>query len=168
MIVNPKQAVDDGVITNVGDGQVQQNGIDIRIDRMYRVRGSAYLGIAKKLMPNFDEVHPRKNAETGEWVFDLSPEQSYVFDAVEVVDMPENLMALIVTRSTLNRCGIRVTSGVWDSGFRGTLGGFINTGSIPAFIERGSRIAQVVFYNADSASMYNGQYQDGNSQSVGK
>lgn len=170
MIVNPKKIIEIGAVTGIGsDKQIQQNGIDLRIDKLYRVRGSAYLGENFKTMPAFDEVNPRYKADQDAWVFDLASGQSYGFDTVEGIKVPENMMALIVTRSTLNRVGARITSGVWDSGFESAnIGGLITSQSIPIFLEKNSRVCQIIFYEADAASLYSGQYQKGNSASVGK
>lgn len=169
MIVNPRYILDYKIIQGIDypEEQLQQNGIDITLDKLFRVEGDMILGVARKRMPNFIEILPIYDEIEGCEMFDLEPGQSYVFNAYEYVEIPKDLMATMTTRSTFNRVGVRITSGIWDSGFRGTLGGLITTASIPVRIARDARIAQVVFHKAESASMYNGQYQEGSSQSIG-
>ena len=155
MIINPKKIIEIGAVTGIGsDKQIQQNGIDLRIDKLYRVRGSAYLGEKFKNMPAFDEVNPRYRADIDAWVYDLASGQAYGFDTVEGIKVPENMMALLVTRSTLNRVGVRITSGCYDAGFTNfSIGGLITSASIPIFLEKNSRVCQIIFYEADAASL---------------
>lgn len=78
----------------------------------------------------------------------------------ECVVLPENMCAELKIRSTYSRQGVLLSSGLWDSGFQGSLGCTLynlsdNIIEIPA----NERVCQIVCYEADSAGMYNGQYQ---------
>ena len=64
----------------------------------------------------------------------------------------------MIARSTLNRNGIFITSGLYDSGFENYIGGVMHVRCGPARIERGTRIAQFIYVEAETASMYEGQY----------
>ena len=165
-IINPNIIYQKGYIQNLGDPklQIQQVGIDIRIDKLYRLRGIAYIGITDKRFPHFDEVRARVHPDTGEEIFDILPNETYVFDAFETIEVPKNATAIIWRRSTLNRIGMRVTAGLWDPGFHGTLGGLIKSDSIKVVLARGARIAQVFFLDSKAASQYDGTYQGGTSQ----
>ncbi len=79
----------------------------------------------------------------------------------EIVSVPVFMFALIFSRSTFNRQGILITSTVFEPGWRG-----IPTVSVYNFsgsdfsIAKDTRIAQIIFFKADAASVYNGQYQN--------
>lgn len=78
----------------------------------------------------------------------------------EKIELPENLCAELKIRSTYSRKGIFLSSGLWDSGFKGHLGCTLyNLSGMLITIPLGERICQLVCYEADSASMYNGQWQ---------
>jgi deoxycytidine triphosphate deaminase len=63
-------------------------------------------------------------------------------------------------RSTLNRAGILLRSSIYDSGFVCNKIGFTMYPFNDCVIERESRIAQIIFYESHSNTMYNGQYQE--------
>lgn len=79
----------------------------------------------------------------------------------EIVNVPADMFALVVCRSTFNRQGVRVAGCVFDPSYRGKIHLSIYNLSGNVFkIEKGTRIAQMLFYKADAASQYNGSYQD--------
>ncbi len=79
----------------------------------------------------------------------------------ESVNFPANVFALPISRSTFNRQKIRVCGCVFDPGYRGNIYLTIYNFSGKDFtIPANERIAQMVFFKADTASLYDGQYQD--------
>jgi len=79
----------------------------------------------------------------------------------EVVSVPVYMFALIFSRSTFNRQGILITSTVFEPGWRGIPTVSIYNLSGDYFsITKDTRIAQIIFFKADAASVYNGQYQN--------
>lgn len=112
------------------------------------------------------------NAETLEWDYDekghyvlLAPGNYYLFDSVEYVEVPDTAAGKLIHRSSANRASMRIESGVYDSGFKGHVGGSI-TVVVPMKLYRGTRVAQLVMWSADSNGEYNGQWQDKNSVGV--
>ena len=78
----------------------------------------------------------------------------------EEVHLPKNIFATFTHRSTYNRQGVLITGSIYDPNYSGVVGCTIYNLSgdiieIPAF----ERIGQMVFFEADAASEYNGQYQ---------
>ena len=66
---------------------------------------------------------------------------------------------MIFSRSSFNRNGIQILSTLFDSEFYGTPSLTI----YPFFeldIERGTRIAQIIFVEAEAYQQYNGKYQE--------
>lgn len=79
----------------------------------------------------------------------------------EAVKIPKNMFAMIFHRSSFNRQGIFMMSGLWDSGFVGRIGLTIyNLSGKTIYIPKNERVAQIVFFKAKAASLYNGQYQN--------
>ena len=79
----------------------------------------------------------------------------------EVVTVPRDLFALIFSRSTFNRQGVLITATVFEPGWKGipVLSIFNFSGSRFS-IPKNTRIAQIIFFKANAASTYNGQYQN--------
>jgi deoxycytidine triphosphate deaminase len=82
---------------------------------------------------------------------------------MEKVNMPKDLLALILPRSSLFRCGVSLHTAVVDPGFIGTLTfGMKNLSEHPFEIEIGSKIGQIVFEEVKgNDKLYNGKYQGG-------
>ena len=81
-------------------------------------------------------------------------------EIAETISVPANAAAMLYVRSSLSRKGIFISSGVYDPGFSGASGCTIyNMGNEPLHLKEGDRIAQMVFFECDPASQYNGKYQ---------
>ena len=167
-IVNPKYILDIGavrpyegrpaIITDPKDGEcaLQQNGIDLRLDEVQVAEGFTSFHL-NKVGDNKCAYYPVEPHVDG--VFHLEAFKQYAFDFMEWVEVPKDMFAYIFVRSSMNRySGIFMTGG-WDGGFRGRLGGIFRP-FIETYIEKGCRVAQIVFFHADSFRPYEGQYQD--------
>ncbi|NDG32977.1 hypothetical protein EB118_23280, partial [bacterium] len=62
----------------------------------------------------------------------------------------------VVTRSTLNRNGCFLTSGLYDSSYYGVMAAVLHVGIGKARIKQGTRIGQYVSFDAESLSSYDG------------
>jgi len=79
----------------------------------------------------------------------------------EIVSVPVSMFALMFSRSTFNRQGILITSTVFEPGWRGIpTVSIYNFSGVDISIAKDTRIAQIIFFKADAASVYNGQYQN--------
>jgi deoxycytidine triphosphate deaminase len=167
-IVNPKYILDIGavrpyegrpvIITDPKDGEcaLQQNGIDLRLDEVQIADGFTSFHLNKvgdnkcsywSVMPLCDEM------------FHLEVGKQYAFDFMEEIEVPTGMAAYLFIRSSMNRYSGIFTVGLYDSGFRGRLGGIFRP-FIDTYIQKGCRAAQVVFFTSDSNGAYAGQYQD--------
>ena len=73
------------------------------------------------------------------------------------VDLPEGVACQLIIRSTFNRNGIFLTSGLYDSGFKGHIGFAIhNRRENQAYIGQGTRIGQVIFVESNASGLYSG------------
>ena len=167
-IISPAQILEKGIV-RAADGypeivvegvhnQLQQVGIDLRLAKVYRVAGRGALRLEKR-----DTVVPELLPMVAhDGIFGFDPDYQYALDFMEDVAVPEDMAALVIHRSTINRTLGTVLSGMYDPGFRSVGGcGAIFRPSSYVTIEVGYRMAQIVFFSAESASLYNGQYQGG-------
>lgn len=153
MIKNPKEIVEKKIVENLEGGnlEVQQNGIDLTIESIEEVQGGI-LGRDERAIKGYQDIPISKD----EW-WDLVP-GVYSIMFQQKVEVPENMCAQIVQRSTLNRMGGFILSGVYDSGFKNQIGAILRVNSFIK-IQKGARVAQIVFQEADPASLYEGVYQ---------
>jgi deoxycytidine triphosphate deaminase len=81
----------------------------------------------------------------------------------EKFDMQDNF-GLVFIRSSLSRNGIFISSGVYDSGFKGIGGVTIyNFSDKTLNLLKGCRIAQMIVFKADSFKLYAGHYNESES-----
>ena len=141
-------------ITNLTSDCIQPNAVDLKLDRLWKIENDEfYIGENKKKHRSLTEL---------EWdltnQFQLESDTSYQFETDHFVKIPEGYAGWLIARSTLNRNGIFITSGLYDSGFENYVGGVMHVRCGPARIEKGTRIAQFIYVEAETANMYQGEY----------
>lgn len=159
-IVNPKHILEQKIVYSKDnplneEEQLQQSGIDLRLKKAYRVVGAAEFKLDSSTKPLAVELQLVDNC----YLFKAG--EQYSLDFIEDVSVPEDMAALIINRSTINRHVGVCNSGLFDPGYRSQGGcGAMFRPTIDVKIERGFRMAQIVFFRSEAASLYNGQYQD--------
>ena len=143
------------------EDQLQPNGFDLSVAGVGRFANGGAIGRtnASRTLP---EVLPLPFDDTG-WL-DLQP-GSYQIVFNEVVDLPNNLMALGRPRSSLCRLGATLGTAVWDAGYRGRSTALLIVENPAGMrIEQAARLMQLVFFTLDApaARGYDGTYQDEN------
>jgi dUTP pyrophosphatase len=142
----------------IPQGDVQPNGIDISIGRLFRLSGTIKL-ISKKVHRNYPELTELKPREDF-WHLDPG---SYLVEVAEEIKIPNNAIGYAAPRSTLLRMGATVFSGIWDKGFQGVgdnHGRILLQTSLPLQIHISVAIAQMIFISAvDDETVYKGNYQ---------
>lgn len=138
--------------------QLQPNGIDIRLERVQRLTSPALLGASDAVREPSAREDVKPDAD-GWW--DLH-QGAYVIGYREKVNLPADLTALIRPRSSLLRSGVTVHGAVWDAGYSGRGEGLLAVMNPRGYrIQRGARIAQLVFFRLSRATVerYAGRYQ---------
>lgn len=159
MFINPRFAIEQGwikfprhVSPNDYEKYIQPNAIDFTVDRMYYMTdecATPFVTETSKRMPKFVEMDPD--------AFPMSPNVVYDMLSDFYVEVPEGVVATLTIRSSFSRCGIRLSSGLYDSGYKGNIGcTLINHGPQTFMTEAGTRIAQIAFIASDSAKEYAG------------
>ena len=144
---------------------MQPNALDITIESVEAIQDG----------PNDYPLVIRKDGNVGrqkitldpinDVLFDLRP-GIYSFESSITCEIPEGVAGWLISRSSLNRNGVFILSGFYDSGFRGKVGGTIYTHGWTQ-IEKGARVAQLVTPKAEAVGMYNGQYQSNQTGATG-
>ena len=156
MFISPQFAIDNNWISGILDPeiQVQPNAIDFTLDTLYSINDDATFFLSntdKKMRGGVEQLTDDNN-----WT--LSPNKVYDGMSSMYVNVPEGVAALLIIRSTLNRNGIFLTSGLYDSGFQGHIAFALHNRSGTAVIERGTRVGQIIFVESNSVGMYAGGY----------
>lgn len=79
----------------------------------------------------------------------------------EEVHLPLDVYATFIHRSSFNRKGVLITGSIYDPGYSGRIGCTIyNLSGETLRIDNNERVGQMMFFKADPASGYSGQYQN--------
>jgi deoxycytidine triphosphate deaminase len=146
------------LIEHVDEKNIQPSGIDLRVKRIYRLKNGGFLGRDNRKTPDVDSVSDKVGEK-----FKLEPNEFVLIETMEKVNMPKDITAIVLPRSSLFRCGVSLHTAVVDPGFQGTLTfGMKNLSEFPFEIEIGSKIGQIVFEEViGNVKLYNGKYQGG-------
>jgi deoxycytidine triphosphate deaminase len=152
--------------------QIQPNAIDITCDRLFKDAVIPNVEKQPFTLTHSNTSHTDKvelftpfqysAGKNPDDVWKALRKSVYYFESDLEVTVPWGYVGWLITRSSLNRNGIRVESGLYDSGFKGKLAGTIynhNHYNVEMNLERRVRIAQFVMAEADTLRKYDGQYQ---------
>jgi len=102
--------------------------------------------------------------------YDLRAGENYVLKkgectlvhSMEKVELPADVAATLMCRSSFGRKGVLIGGGYVDPGFRGNLTlCLVNMGPEDVPLPAGERCVQIIMHEvADGAGLYNGRYQD--------
>lgn len=158
MQLTGKMIVDGGSITGVCKEGIQQQGVDVRLARVFVLEGTGEIPAeGKTILPRRHELP----AVTGSVLF--LQEGYYEIEFFEGCDLKADQAMYFKTRSSLVRCGAIIHSGQFDGGFNTDhMGAFLEV-KRPIRIEIGARVAQAIVnetYEVQKEYMYDGQYQN--------
>jgi deoxycytidine triphosphate deaminase len=141
------------LLSNVQDGDSQPNAVDLRLGRVYKINNEVFeVSNDHKKHRGSEEIFP-----DGEGYYNLSI-GSYEVVMENIINVGPNEAGWVITRSTLNRNGCYITSGLYDSGYHGVMAGVLHVTTGPARIKQGTRIGQYLNFDSESLSTYNGDY----------
>lgn len=140
-------------LTNVAEDDIQPNAIDIRLDKVFRIDNEAMFELCEESKTHRGSIKLEPD-ETG-W-FNLSPGQ-YEVVMQNIITVGDNEAGWVITRSTLNRNGVVLSSGLYDSAYSGSMAAVLHC-SGPVRIKQGTRIGQYLCFEADMVKGYDGSY----------
>jgi deoxycytidine triphosphate deaminase len=140
-------------LTNVQEGDVQPNAVDLRLGKVFKMSQSTFMidEKEKKHRGSF-EMQPDNMG-----YYNL-PEGHYEVIMENMITVGDDEAGWVITRSTLNRNGVFLTSGLYDTGYDGVMAGVMHVTCGPMRIQRGTRIGQYLSFNAESLHKYDGDY----------
>ena len=162
MFISPKVAISEGWITGINDEalQVQPNAIDFTLDNLFAINHMNLFVIsedkADKQMRGGYPIEVANTDKAGKEFWTLSPNETYDGLSNIRVNLPEGVACQLIVRSTFNRNGIFLTSGLYDSGYEGNIGFALHNRSGMASVQKGVRVGQIIFVRSDSEGMYAG------------
>jgi deoxycytidine triphosphate deaminase len=140
-------------LTEVQDVDVQPNACDLRVDKIFSINPNVFLiNEEKKVHRGSTELQPDHD---GYWHLD---EGTYEIVMQNIISVGEGEAGWVITRSTLNRNGVFITSGLYDSGYHGVMAGALHVTCGPMKIQRGTRVGQFLLFKSQTLKMYNGDY----------
>ena len=155
MIISPDKIIENGIITGIRDDWKQPNAIDFSVDEIYAMVDDPEQPFVLQKDGKQHRARTKLEPIDGYWHLDRG---AYDFMSKVYVEMRYNTAGWMLTRSTLNRNGIIVHSGLYDTGYKGHICGTIYNMAGPTKIEVGARIAQMVFVDAKNSGLYSGGY----------
>jgi dUTP pyrophosphatase len=141
---------------DVPEEQIQPNGVDLTVSEIYRTSGTAAFSESGYDKPDRMMMKP---FEPG--YYKLAPGQ-YPIVYGEKVEIPDGYVGRVYPRSRFMRCGLHLTSALWDSGYEGIGEGLLRvpTSIESVKIEEQLPVAQMVFIKAESGHDYDGSHQE--------
>ena len=140
-------------LTNVAEGDVQPNAVDLRLGKVYKIKDAVFeVSNDYKKHRGSEEIQPDAdgyyNLEVG----------SYEVVMENIIHVGSDEAGWVITRSTLNRNGLFLTSGLYDTGYHGVMAGVLHVGIGPARIKQGTRIGPYLSFDAEALHHYDGDY----------
>jgi len=139
-------------ITNTSHINIQPNAIDLCINEVFTLSGQFTLSEQSKTHRKYQKL---STDEDNYW--DLLP-GDYDFLTSHYINIADGEAGWLIARSTLNRNGVFITSGLYDAGFNGLIGGTLHVGCGPFRVQRGTRIGQFLLFEAETIHLYDGSY----------
>lgn len=143
-------------LTNVLPQDVQPNAVDLRMGKVFNISDKVF---------TIDENHKSHRGSTPVDVWEdgyyhLHPGCYEVIMENEIeVGMGE--AGFVITRSTLNRNGCFLTSGLYDTGYKGVMAGVLHVNCGKMMIAPGTRIGQYLSFQSEALHSYDGDYGKG-------
>lgn len=146
------------------DKQLTPNGFDLTVAKVFEFNSGGALDFSnsERVLPETDEIVAKKINPDEKYGWWHLKKGVYKVRTNETVKLPNDLIALAFSRTSLLRMGGFTQHGVWDAGFCGK-GEFVLTVENPHGIKlkENARVAQLVFFNVEETEKYKGIYQEG-------
>jgi deoxycytidine triphosphate deaminase len=143
---------------------IQPNAIDLRIDKVFRIMGNKIFKLDEDTKEHRDTMPYKATIpkaygleESPDGYFDMAPGH-YEVIMEGTIHMAEGEAGFIIPRSTLNRNGVFMTTGLYDSGYNGVMASVMHVTCGDFVVKRGTRVAQFLLFKAESLHMYDGDY----------
>ena len=161
-------------LSNIVSEDVQPNACDLRIGKVFAIKdtsGFSYPVSSNRFVLSADNrtkimrptttIHPERLDEFEGKSFFILPSGIYEVIMQNEILVGHDEAGFVITRSTLNRNGVFLTSGLYDSGYDGIMAAVMHVNCGPAYIEEGARIGQYLSWKSLAIGKYDGSYGKG-------
>lgn len=145
-------------ISEIDEDSIQPNAIDLRLDKVFRMGGSFRIDEKEKVHRKKTEILPITYSEFGGERYFFLNDGPYEITFKGIVTMGPDEAGYVITRSTLNRNGLFITSGLYDSGYEGSMAACLHVHGGPALIAPDTRIGQFILWKSQAVGSYDGDY----------
>lgn len=143
-------------LSAVEEVDIQPNAVDLRIGKVFTIKPKVFL-IDEEQKQHRGSVELQPGPDGYWW---LEP-GSYEVIMQNEINVADGEAGWVITRSTLNRNGVFLTSGLYDSGYHGVMAGVMHVSVGPMKIKPGTRIGQYLNFDAETLRLYKGDYGKG-------
>ncbi|MBN1377107.1 deoxyuridine 5'-triphosphate nucleotidohydrolase [Candidatus Woesearchaeota archaeon] len=136
--------------------QLTPNGFDFSAEKIFRIKGKGKLDFSnsERVLPKVEEIIP----ENSWWFLEKG---AYKIRTNEIINLPNNLIAVSFPRSSLLRMNAFTQHGVWDAGFKGKSEFILIVENEQGIeIKENARINQLIFVPIDESEAYDGIYKN--------
>lgn len=167
MFISPTTAIENNWITHprcetLDDWKqlnfISPNAIDFTLDHVNKIDGQTECFISEhygKTMREQQSVNFVQSKKIPTWELAVG---CYDGTSDMYVEIPSGVAAYVITRSTFNRNGLFIQSGLYDAGFKGNIGIVLYNIAGTINVTPHTRIGQIIFVKSDSIGHYAGQY----------
>lgn len=168
MIIAPKELFKlvkkDKLVENLSERELtnpEGTGFDLRLGEVFKISGKAFLGETHRQTPDIESIKvwdPNKLSS-----IKIKPGDFYLVKTIEKINLPLDLSAVIIPRTTTFRSGLFIRTGPIQPGYSGELTfGLKNEGPVTVEIEMGARFVHLIFHEIKgTGAKYRGQWQGG-------
>ncbi|MDP2924422.1 MAG: deoxyuridine 5'-triphosphate nucleotidohydrolase [Candidatus Omnitrophota bacterium] len=145
------------------DTQLTPNGFDLTIGKIFTFNKSGSLDFSnnERIIPETKEIIAKKKKAGDKFGWWHLKKGTYKIRTNETVNLPNDLVALAFSRTSLLRMGAFTQHGVWDAGFCGKGEFILEVGNSKGIkLKQNCRIAQLVFLKANETESYQGIYKN--------
>ncbi len=155
-MINIGSSTSSSELTSIQDGDVQPNAVDLRVGKIFMIKSGEFK-IDEESKSHRGSILMTTSAD-GYWHLDPGSYEIIMENNIKVGD---NEAGFVITRSTLNRNGVFLTSGLYDTGYEGVMAGVMHVNCGPMLIKPGTRVGQYLCWQAEAVSKYDGDYGTG-------
>lgn len=167
-MIGPKKLLELVKTQNLVEGLAERElknpegaGFDLRLGEVYEIYGRSFLGIEERETPRvrlLASYNPQKKQS-----FVFAPGKFYLVSTIEKVNLPLDIAATFIPRTTTFRSGLFIRTGIAQPGYSGKLTfGLKNEGPVEVEIELGARFVFATFHYVEGGGeKYRGQWQGG-------
>lgn len=143
-------------LSSIQEGDVQPNAVDLRLGKVFWIKPTTFT------------IDEDQKVHRGSEQMDVDLDGYYNLGVGQYEVIMENKIEVgpdeagfVITRSTLNRNGCFLTSGLYDTGYKGVMAGVLHVNCGLMRIKPGTRVGQYLNWKAEALSNYDGDYGKG-------